>query len=83
MSASLEIPWRSLSAEALRGVLEEYATREGTEYGLADIGLDVKVSQLQRQLERGDIIVFFDTAQGSCQLVPRDRAERFRTESQA
>jgi uncharacterized protein len=74
--SSIEIPWRSLSADALRGVLEEFATREGTEYGVADVSLAAKVAQLQRQLERGDILVFFDTEQGSCHLVPRDHARR-------
>jgi uncharacterized protein YheU (UPF0270 family) len=74
--SSIEIPWRSLSADALRGVLEEFATREGTEYGVADVSLEVKVAQLQRQLERGDILVFFDTAQSTCHLVPRDQLRR-------
>lgn len=80
MSTSLEIPWRSLSVEALHGVLEEFATREGTEYGMSDVSLEVKVAQLRRQLERGEIVVFFDTAASSCQLVPRDQAHRVATD---
>ena len=27
---ALEIPWRELSCDALQGVIEEFATREGT-----------------------------------------------------
>jgi len=73
MNTNLEIPWRSLSAEALRGVLEEFATREGTEYGTVEVPLEFKVAQLRRQLERGDIVVFYDTAASSCHLVPRER----------
>ena len=32
----MEIPYTELSDEALRGIIEEYITREGTEYGRAD-----------------------------------------------
>ena len=36
------IPWTSLSEDALRGVIEEFITREGTEYGLVEQELSVK-----------------------------------------
>ena len=72
----VEIPWRELSADALNGVLEEFATREGTEYGLTEVALDTKVAQLRRQLERGDVTVFFDAELSSCQLLRRDDAMR-------
>jgi len=37
------IPWTSLSEDALRGVIEEFITREGTEYGLVEYGLSEKI----------------------------------------
>ena len=73
---AVEIPWRELSADALNGVLEEFATREGTEYGMTDVALETKVAQLRRQLERGEVMVFFDTELSSCQLLRRDDAKR-------
>jgi uncharacterized protein YheU (UPF0270 family) len=58
--AGIVVPWEKLSADALRGVLEEFITREGTEYGADDVGLERKLAQVQRQLERGEVVVLFD-----------------------
>jgi uncharacterized protein len=72
----MEIPWRELSADALRGVIEEFVTREGTEYGLRDVHLETKVEQVRRQLERGEVGLYFDAATASCQLLSREEARR-------
>ena len=75
---ALEIPWRELSADALQGVIEEFATREGTEYGLSEVPLATKVAQIRRQIERGEVLVFFDTLIESCQLLTREQAAQMR-----
>ena len=74
----LEVPWRELSADALQGVIEEFATREGTEYGLAEVPLAAKVAEIRRQIERGEVLVFFDTVMESCQLLTRDEVRCIR-----
>jgi uncharacterized protein len=56
----LEIPYTELSEEALRGVLESFVLREGTEYGERDFSLDQKVAQVTRQLRRGEAHIVFD-----------------------
>ena len=63
------IPWNSLSEEALRGVIEEFITREGTEYGLVEYGLSKKVDQIRRQLREGLVRVVFDAETNSVSLV--------------
>ena len=73
---ALEIPWQQLSAQALRGVIEEFVTREGTEYGARDVELAAKVAQVHRQLERGEVRLFFDPVASSCQLLTREAARR-------
>lgn len=70
--SAVEIPWRELSDAALQGVIEEFVTREGTEYGEREVPLATKVAQLRRQLERGDVRLFFDQDSASCQLVRRE-----------
>lgn len=70
---AVEIPWRDLSDGALQGVIEEFVTREGTEYGERDIPLATKVAQVLRQLERGDVLLFFDHDSSSCHLVRREQ----------
>jgi len=69
MSEILEIPWRGLSEEALAGVIEEFVTREGTEYGEEEVPLKTKIAQVRRQLERGEVLLFFDARGNSCQLL--------------
>lgn len=63
------IPHRELSAEALRGVLESFVLREGTEYGERDVSLDEKVAQVLNQLERGEAQVIFFSAEESIDIV--------------
>lgn len=74
--SAVEIPWRELSESALQGVIEEFVTREGTEYGERDVPLATKVSQIRRQLERGDVVLYFDEDSSSCHLLRREEATR-------
>ena len=64
----MEIPWQKLSAEALTAVIEEFVTREGTEYGLRDYTLAEKVAQVRAQLQSGKLGLDFDPDGGSCQF---------------
>jgi uncharacterized protein YheU (UPF0270 family) len=57
---ALVIPHGELSPEALRGLVEAFVLREGTEYGSHEVALDAKVAQVMRQLERGEARVIFD-----------------------
>jgi uncharacterized protein YheU (UPF0270 family) len=56
----LVVPYTELSADALRGVLESFVLREGTEYGERDVSLDQKVAQVTRQLQRREAQIVFD-----------------------
>ena len=66
----LEVPISELSEEALRGVVESFVNREGTDYGAVERTLDEKVADVMRQLERGDARLVFDTETESIQIVP-------------
>lgn len=68
----MQIDHRQLSAEALRGLIEEFVTREGTEYGEVEVDLDTKCRQVVAQLERGDVSIDFDPDTGTTSIVPRD-----------
>ncbi|MFN3236434.1 MAG: YheU family protein [Pseudomonadales bacterium] len=64
------IPWQELSQDALMGVIEEFVTREGTDYGHAMPDLDAKVRQVLRQLRAGDAVLVFDETLDSCSIQP-------------
>lgn len=65
----MNIPYESLSADTLDAILEEYASREGTEYGEQDYSLAQKILQLRQQLKKGEIGLTFDPNTESCTLV--------------
>ena len=54
------VPHGELSPEALRGVIEAFVLREGTDYGERDVPFDTKVAQVLRQLERGEAQIMYD-----------------------
>ena len=68
----MEIPHTRLSGEALRALVEEFITREGTDYGASEVPLPQKVEQVLRALERGEVVVSFDPESSTCTLLPRD-----------
>jgi len=69
----VRVPLERLSATALEGLVEEFVTREGTEYGARDYTLDEKKAAVFRQLDRGEVCIVFDPASESCALVMRDQ----------
>ena len=66
----LVVPHTELSVEALRGVVESFVLREGTDYGERDVSHEVKVADVMRQLERGDARILFDPLDSSVTIVP-------------
>jgi uncharacterized protein YheU (UPF0270 family) len=65
----VEVPHGDLSDDALRGVIESYVLREGTDYGERDVPHDSKVAEVRRQLERGEARIMFDPADSSVTIV--------------
>jgi uncharacterized protein YheU (UPF0270 family) len=70
------VPHTELSADALRGVIESFVLREGTDYGARDVSLEDKVAQVLRQLERGEARIVFDPASESITIVVVPQRER-------
>ena len=64
------VPHEELSDEALRGVIEAFVLREGTDYGERDVPHETKVAQVLRQLERGEARIMFDPLTQSVAIVP-------------
>jgi len=70
----LTLPVEQIEAQTLRNLLEEFASRDGTDYGLRETPLDERVAQLQRQLESGELQLLYDLDSEHWDLVPRERA---------
>jgi uncharacterized protein len=63
------VPHTELSADALRGVIESFVLREGTEYGEREFTLDEKLAHVLHQLERGEAHILFDPQSQSVDIV--------------
>ncbi len=66
---AIVVPYHELSPDALRGVLESFVLREGTEYGEREISLEQKVADVMRQLERGEAQIIFNAALQSVDII--------------
>jgi uncharacterized protein YheU (UPF0270 family) len=64
------VPYQELSPEALRGVIESFVLREGTEYGAHDFTLDEKLAHVYRQLERREAQIVFDPNTETIEIIP-------------
>lgn len=66
------IPPQSLSPVTLQAVLEEFISREGTDYGAHELTLADKLQQLKPQVLDGRVLIVFDPVSEQVNLVPRD-----------
>ncbi|MDR2018970.1 MAG: YheU family protein [Syntrophobacterales bacterium] len=66
------IPIDRLSPQALRGVIEEFITREGTDYGEAEASREMKFGQVKRKLEAGLAVLVFDDKTETTNIFPAD-----------
>ena len=54
------IPVNKLNSEALQGVIEEYISRDGTDYGDIEVSAVTKFRQVKQKLENGSAVLIFD-----------------------
>lgn len=71
MKTPVEVPPDVLSREALEGLVEEFVTREGTDYGLREHTLDEKRQRVLAQIEKREVVILFDIESESTTLIPR------------
>ena len=63
------VPHTELSADALRGVVESFVLREGTDYGEREFSLEQKLAHVYGQLQRGEAQIVFDPNTQSIDIV--------------
>ncbi len=70
------IPFQELSPEALQGVIEEFITREGTDYGETEYSLADKVEQIKQQLLNKQVFILFDEVTQRCNIITKDQLDQ-------
>ncbi|HKK23715.1 MAG TPA: YheU family protein [Pseudohaliea sp.] len=76
MASFLRIPPERVPPATLAALLEEYASRDGTDYGQRERSLTEKREALASQLASGELQLLFDTDSESWDLLPREQARR-------
>lgn len=61
----MKIPHRKLSPIALREIVEEFVTRDGTDHS----EVTQRVLDVVKQLENGGVELYFDDRTGTCNIV--------------
>ncbi len=69
MADFVEVPSARLDPEVLQALLEEFASRDGTDYGEYEYSLEQKVGQLRKQLESSELLIVYDADSGEWDLV--------------
>jgi uncharacterized protein YheU (UPF0270 family) len=54
------IPVNKLTAKALQGVIEEYISRTGTDYGEIEASSETNYRQVKYKLKNGSAVLIFD-----------------------
>ena len=65
----MRIPPSRLSREVLDAIVEEFVTREGTDYSHRDYSLSEKRSAVLKALQDGRAAIVFDPDTSSCHIV--------------
>jgi uncharacterized protein YheU (UPF0270 family) len=66
------IPWQTLSQTALNNLIEEFVTRDGTDYGRQETTMADKVNEVQQQLRQGRILIVYSHLHATTTLLPAD-----------
>lgn len=68
----MQIPVDRLDAETLTRVIEEFVSREGTDYGQSSPDLLAKVEGIRRKLKSGEAVLCFDEVSETCHILSRE-----------
>lgn len=81
MENLVEIPWDALAPETLNALVEEFVTRDGTDYGEQEVALERKVLQVISGIKRKEFVILFDTEQESAHIVTRQQLAQLKSSS--
>lgn len=70
------MPLGRVDPEQLQALLEEYVSRDGTDYGARETSLARRVEQLGSQMRDGSLQLLFETESQQWDIVQVDEAQR-------
>ncbi len=70
------VPYERIPEATLRRMIEEFVTRDGTDYGLTEVPLETRVENVMHQLRKGKTLVVYDEESESANLVTREQLQQ-------
>ena len=70
------VPWQQIAPQTLRNLVEEFVTRDGTDYGEREVPLEQRVARVETLLSQGRAVVWFDDTTDTVTLLMRDQLPR-------
>ncbi len=74
----VEIAPDQLSRTALEGLVVEFVTRDGTDYGSRERAVEDKVAEVLRAIERGEARIVYEARSETINIVPAVAPRRSR-----
>ena len=68
------MPPERVPEASLKALLEEFASRDGTDYGARETPLSARVNRLRDGLRRGSLALFFDADSQTWDVLSADNA---------
>lgn len=69
----IRVPYERLSFDALESIIEDFVSREGTDYGMEEYSFEDKKAQVMIQIRTGKVVILFDPFAEACHLVLADQ----------
>ena len=66
------IPYKELSADALQALIEDFVTRDGTDYGPDEMSMQDKAAHLRALPQSGDMLITYNEDTETCGLVRKE-----------
>ncbi len=73
----IEIPWQELTPDVLHALVEEFVTRDGTDYGVEEIDTERKIQQVITGIKNKRWVIVFDANMEQCNIVDKETWSRF------
>ena len=68
----VEVPFQDINPETLRNMIEEFVSRDGSDWGESGGSMEAKIEQVLRQFKAGKIKVAFDLTSQTANIVTKD-----------
>lgn len=68
------IPYNELSPEALQALIEDFVTRDGTDYGQTEVSMQEKAAQLRELLKTGELLISYNEETQTCGLMAKEES---------